>query len=77
MPRSTRGWEGLLRWDSFQPDKSMDPKKERKIAGVAYWFPTQKPATVSLLLDYENVTYDALLAKPDETRYALHALFNY
>jgi hypothetical protein len=76
-PRSTKGWEGLLRWDSLQPDKTVDAKKERKVAGVAYWFNTQKPATASLLLDYEEVTYDTLLAKPDEKRYALHALFNY
>jgi hypothetical protein len=76
-PRSTKGWEGLLRWDSLKPDKDVNAKKERKVAGVAYWFPTQKPAAASLLLDYEKVTYDTLLAKPNEQRYALHALFNF
>ncbi len=74
-PKSTKGWEGLLRYDSLKPDKTVDAKKNRKIAGVAYWFTTQKPATASLLLDYEEVKYDTLLAKPDEKRYALHALF--
>ena len=76
-PRSTKGWEGLLRWDSLKPDKDVDAKKERKVAGVAYWFTALKPAAAALLLDYEHVTYDELLAKPDETRYALHALFNF
>jgi Phosphate-selective porin O and P len=74
-PKSTKGWEGLLRYDSLKPDKTVDAKKSRKIAGVAYWFTTQKPATAALLLDYEDVKYDTLLAKPDEKRYALHALF--
>jgi hypothetical protein len=76
-PRSTKGWEGLLRWDSLKPDKDVDAKKERKVAGVAYWFTALKPAAAALLLDYEHVTYDELLAKPNETRYALHALFNF
>jgi len=76
-PKSTKGWEGLLRFDSLEPNETVDAKKERKIAGVAYWFAALKPATASLLLDYEEVTYDALLAKPDEKRYALHALFNF
>ncbi len=47
------------------------------MAGVGYWFPLQKPAAVSLLLDYEAVSYDELLGKPDEKRYALHSLFNF
>ncbi len=77
-PRSPQGWEGLLRYDHLKPDTDNPDVKTRKIAGVAYWFKSQQaPATAALLLDYENVTYDSGLGKPDEKRYALHALFNY
>jgi hypothetical protein len=76
-PRSTKGWEGLLRWDSLKPDQDVDATKERKVAGVAYWFPIQKPVAASLLLDYERVTYEDPLPSPDEKRYALHTLFNF
>ncbi len=79
VPRFPRGWEGLLRYDYVKPNKDVAAAaKIRKIAGVAYWFHTQQaPATAALLADYENVTYDAALAKPDEKRYAVHALFNF
>ena len=76
-PRSTKGWEGLLRYDNLKPNTDVDARKQRKVAGIAYWFPVQKPAAVSLMLDYEAVTYDEALAKPDEKRYALHSLFNF
>jgi len=77
-PRFPKGWEGLLRLDHLKPDKDVDAAKDRKILGVAYWFKVlQTPATAAILLDYESVEYDAALAKPDETRYALHTLFNF
>lgn len=77
-PRTSFGLEGLLRRDSFEPNKEVDAEKDRTIAGIAYWFPGQTaPVTASLLLDYEKVTYDLALAKPDEKRVALHALFNF
>ncbi len=77
VPRSPIGWEGLLRYDSLKPNKNNDATKQRKIAGVAYWFHTQAPAAAAVLLDYENVTYDASLGKPEEKRYAIHTLFNF
>ena len=77
-PRTTFGLEGLLRYDSLEPDKSVDGEKERKIAGAAYWFPGQTtPITAALMLDYEEVDYDDVLIRPDEKRFALHALFQY
>ncbi|HEV8336105.1 MAG TPA: porin [Candidatus Polarisedimenticolia bacterium] len=76
-PAAVGQWEMLLRWDRLKPDTDVEAEKERKIAGVAYWFAIQRPVAASLLLDYEEVTYDPLLAKPDEKRYALHALFNF
>ena len=77
-PRTTFGLEGLLRYDSFTPDKSADAKKDRTIAGVSWWWLGQTtPIQAALMLDYEKVGYDEALAKPDEKRYALHALFQY
>ena len=76
-PRFGKGWEALLRYDHAKPNDDVEAIKDRRIGGIAYWFKTQGPATASVLGDYEAVTYDALLAKPDERRYAVHLLFNY
>ena len=75
-PRSTIGIEGLLRYDSLKRNADVDERTERRVAGIAYWFPIQKPAAVSLMLDYEFVTFDDP-ARPSEIRYALHSLFNF
>ncbi len=43
-----------------------------------HWFHSQQAsATAAVLVDYENVTYDSALAKPEEKRYAVHTLFNF
>jgi hypothetical protein len=77
-PRSTKGWEGLLRYDNLKPNKDVDATKTRRIAGVAYWFHTQQAGgAAAVLLDYESVAYDAALGKPEEKRYAIHTLFNF
>jgi len=75
-PQSTIGIGGLLRYDSLKRDTDLDARTERRIAGISYWFPIQKPAAVSLMLDYEFVTFDDPL-KANEMRYALHSLFNF
>jgi hypothetical protein len=70
VPRSTKGWEGLLRYDSLKPDKdgvlvgsaNKDAMEQRKIAGIAYWFHTQQPSgAAAVLLDYENTTRDSAI----------------
>ena len=79
-PRFPKGWEALLRYDNLKPSTGtgVEGVKDRKIGGVAYWFHTiQAPAAAAILLDYETVGYDVTLNKPDETRYAVHMLFNY
>jgi len=76
-PRFGKGWEGLLRYDRVRPNSDGSDIRERRIAGGAYWFKTQSPMTTAMLLDYERNTYSTGLAKPDETRYGLHMLFNY
>jgi hypothetical protein len=88
-PRTNIGIEGFFRYDSTKPNKDVDAKKNRTIAGISYWFKTQKsPTAAALFADYEHVTYDLQpagttanpivgLGKPTETRYALHCLLNF
>lgn len=77
-PRSKVGLEGLLRYDSLKPNKSLDAKKTRTLIGAAYWFKVQKaPLAAAVLADYEQVKYDALLAKPEEKRLELKLLLNF
>jgi len=74
-PRTSMGLEALLRYDSLKPNNAVDARKNRTILGGAYWFKTKAPVSAALLLDYEHVTYGAGLAKPNESRIALHSLF--
>jgi hypothetical protein len=76
-PRTTIGLEGLLRYDSFKPNNTVDARRTRTILGAAYWFKTQSPVSAALLADYERVSYAASLAKPREGRLALHCLFQF
>lgn len=77
-PRTTMGWEGLLRYDRLEPDRSADATKARALFGVAYWFPLQGNVTTALLFDVEQVNYDGFApARPTERRFALHALLNF
>lgn len=87
-PRTNIGIEGFFRYDSTKPNKDVDAKKNRTIAGAAYWFKVQKGPTAAVFADYEHVTYDAQpagttanplvgLGKATETRYALHCLLNF
>ncbi len=77
-PRTTKGLEGLFRYDSLKPDTSASARKTRTLAGVAYWFKTQKASlAAAVLADYEQVTYDAALNKPKERRYEVKTLFSF
>ena len=72
------GWEGLLRFDSIEPNQDAPGKRLRTIAGVAYWFPHQGSVTTALLLDYENVdNKDFVPVRSDEQRLAVHMLVNF
>jgi len=82
-PKLGKGWELLMRRDQTQPNEDVNATRWRNIGGVAYWFKTAAPtAAASLLLDYEHVSNDVDILvggvrRPDETRYALHALFQF
>ena len=74
-PRTRFGLEGLLRHDRSQPDEKATGRRQRSIAGIAYWFKAQAPVSVAVLIDYERVTHSGSLTKPRESRLALHTLF--
>jgi len=81
-PRTTKGWEGLLRFDQLQPDKNVSgQKKKRTIAGVSYWFPHQGNVSTALLFDVDNLKFDGYSttnpAFATQRRYAVHALVNF
>lgn len=77
-PRTTIGWEGLLRYDHFEPDTAQSGTRNRWIGGVAYWFPHQGNVSTSLLLDVDAQTFDDFVT-PQQTvrKYAVHALVNF
>jgi hypothetical protein len=77
-PRTTRGWEGLLRFDHLEPSTTDPARKDRTIAGVAYWFPHQGTVSTALMLDVDNTTFDNYTpAQPTQRRIALHALVSF
>ena len=76
-PRTARGWEALLRFDHLEPNTTGDDRKDRTIAGIAYWLPITG-ASASFLLDYEQVVYKNFEpSRPREQRIALHMLINF
>lgn len=76
-PKTTLGWEGLLRYDHLEPDTENDDRKNRVIAGVSYWLPVSGAST-AFLLDYEQVNYDNFAPpRATEKRVAIHCLVNF
>jgi phosphate-selective porin O/P len=78
-PRSTIGWEGLLRFDHLEPNTDAPGTRDRLIAGVAYWFPHQGNVSTALLFDVDNTESDDFRPVNPATRrlYALHLLVNF
>ena len=73
-----RGVEGLLRFDSFDPDVDVDGRRTRLIAGAAYWFPRQGTATAALLAHMEQVRLSGLTPTvTSERRYTLNLLITF
>ena len=77
LQESKSGLEGLARFDSLKPNKTVDARRKRLILGVAYWFPLLKGPSAALLADMDRATFDAALNRPTDRRYALHALFTF
>lgn len=78
-PRSTTGWEGLLRFDSLTPNKTIaNQKKNRTIGGIAYWFPHQGAVATALLFDVDNTKFENFSpARSTQRNIAVHALVNF
>jgi hypothetical protein len=77
-PKLAHGFELLLRHDQLNPDKATDQRKNRNIAGIAYWPTLPKGVTAAFMLDYDAGAYDRYAtARPDETRYGVKVLLNF
>ena len=78
-PKTTIGWELLLRYDHLMPDTRFENQvRNRTIAGVAYWFPHQGNVSSALLFDYDGQTFDHFVpAQPKNSKVAVHALINF
>jgi hypothetical protein len=78
-PKTTIGWELLLRYDHLMPDARFENQvRNRTIAGVAYWFPHQGAVSSALLFDYDGQTFDNFVpAQPKNSKVAVHALINF
>lgn len=78
IPRSPKGWEGLLRYDHLEPNNDVSGTRTRWIGGVAYWFPHQGNVSTSLMLDVDQANFDNFATpQPTVTRYAIHGLVNF
>jgi hypothetical protein len=77
-PRFTHGVEALVRYDDLKPNRDVDARRKRTIAGVAWWLPHQGTVASAFLLDYEQVNNSGFVpAVPQQKRVALHALVNF
>ena len=77
-PRTTKGWEGLLRYDHLEPNTHAPGTRKRSIAGIAYWFPHQGNVSTSLLLDFDYTDNDGFVpAVSKQQKVALHMLLNF
>ena len=80
-PRTTKGLEGLLRYDQVEPNTALSSqRKKRTIGGVAYWFPRQSGITSALLFDVDNLKFDGFPPSPataTQRKIAVHMLVNF
>jgi len=78
-PKSTKGWEMLLRYDHMVPDqRALDQSRTRTIIGVAYWFKEQGSVSTALMLDYDGQTFSNFAPfQPAQKKFAVHALVNF
>ena len=78
-PKTTKGWEGLLRFDHLEREQSTATAKgktDRTIAGVSYWFPHQGNVSTAILLDYDGQSFNNITTAPVHA-VTLHGLINF
>jgi hypothetical protein len=65
----------------LKPDARFTGRKDRLIAGVAYWFRNLGAARTAVLADFESVDYDStlpgFLVSPKERRFGIRGLVSY
>jgi hypothetical protein len=79
-PRTQFGLEGLFRYDNLDTNRDARPKprRERTIAGIAYWPPLQGGKSLAFLVDYEILKIKNTTPLPNDTKtWALHTLWNF
>jgi hypothetical protein len=78
-PKTAKGWEGLLRYDHMEPNKTLtNQTRQRTIAGVAYWFPHQGAVSTALLFDLDNAKFNNFTpTQATQRKIAVHALVNF
>jgi hypothetical protein len=79
IPKTTHGWEGLLRVDRITPNADLtDQVRKRTIAGVAYWFPHTSPVVTALMLDLDDTRFAGFLpVQTRQRRLAVHAMLTF
>ena len=71
-------WEGLLRYDHFNPDAATDEARPRTILGLAYWFPHSGNMQCTLMLDYDGQTFNNFpTAQLSQRKIAIHGQILY
>ncbi len=76
-PRTLAGFEAIVRYDHLKPNTSVDAVKSRILGGLSYWLKVKSPLAAAVLVDYEKVNYDTLLAKANEKRFEIKTLFTF
>jgi hypothetical protein len=92
-PRTTKGWEGLFRYDHLTPNTSSafvtgatapnatttfdSQKQNRMILGIAYWFPHEGSVSSALLFDWDAQIFRNIATTQPVRALAIHALINY
>lgn len=73
------GFELLLRYDTLRPDTAASLRRDRTIAGLAYWMPhVGGRGTAALMLDLEQVRYrNDPSSRPTDRRVIVHGLINF
>ena len=76
-PKTTAGWEGLLRYDHLEPNIAAPQRRTRTIAGIAYWFPHQGNVASAVLVDVDRQRVRNGSTPQLTQRLAVHALVNF
>jgi hypothetical protein len=77
LKQTGKGFEMLLRYDSWTPNRTALTKKQNmSIVGVSYWFPHEGNVATSMLFDWEVVKFPGT-STLTQSRFALHGYLNF